>query len=478
MNAVYKRLVKLNRYESRINVKKLFRTKPIDSTSSNRLKACLTAFDLTMLGIGAIVGAGIFVLTGIAAATQAGPAIILSYLLAGLACSFAALAYSELASSFGGCGGAYGYAYAGIGELFAWLIGWDLLLEYGMDVAAVSIGWSGYFQNMLEACGMGLPKLLTTDPFHGGFINLPAVFIIFTLAFVLTLGSKESSRFNTIIVFIKLTVIALFIAIGIFYFNPEHWRPFMPFGPQGIVNGAGLIFFAYIGFDAISTAGEEAKNPQRDLPRAIIASLVVCTIIYIIVAAILTGMAHYHTLNVSSPVASVLLNLGYKFTSEIVSVGAIAGLTTAILTMFFGFSRVYLAMSRDGLLPKAFTNLDPKTYTPKKLIWFTGAIMALCAGIFPISEIANLVNIGTLAAFVAVCICVIVLRYTRPNLIRPFKTWSPWVPLFGVILCIYLIVHLPPVTWISFMVWMLLGLVFYFLYSRYNSELEKVFASQ
>jgi APA family basic amino acid/polyamine antiporter len=457
-------------------MKKLFRTKVVEP-STQGLRRCLTAFDLTMLGIGAIVGAGIFVLTGIAAATQAGPAILISYLLAGLACCFAALSYSELASSFGGCGGAYGYAYAGMGECIAWIIGWDLLLEYGMDAATVSIGWSGYFQNALSAYGIALPKMLTTDPFNGGFINLPAVLIIFCLAGILTLGTKESARFNTIIVCIKLFVIALFIAIGMKYFNPQYWHPFMPFGPQGIVNGAGLIFFAYIGFDSVSTAGEEAINPQRDLPIGIIASLVICTAIYIMVAAILTGIAYYPTLNVSSPVAAALLNLGYKFSSQIVALGAIAGLTTAILAMFFGFSRVFLAMARDGLLPKSFIKLHVKSQTPRRLIWMVACLMAAGAGFFPINQIANLVNIGTLAAFVAVCGSVIVLRYTKPDLKRSFKTWSPGVPLIGMVLCFYLIANLPKVTWISFAIWTFAGLIIYFCYSRFNSSIATMDSS-
>lgn len=457
-------------------MKNLFRTKSAtpQGNTQYQLRRCLTAFDLTMLGIGAVIGAGIFVLTGIAAATDAGPSIVISYLLAGAACSFAALSYAELASTFGGCGGAYGYAYAGIGELFAWIIGWDLLLEYGMDAATVSIGWSGYFQNALHAMGINLPKIITTDPFHGGLINLPAVAVIFGLAGILSIGVKGSARFNEIIVYIKLFVIALFIGIGVFYFNPNNWHPFMPFGAQGIINGAGLIFFAYIGFDAVSTAGEETINPQRNLPIGIIASLLICTVIYIIVAALLTGMTYYPNLNVSSPVATVLYNLGYKFSSEIVAIGAIAGLTTAILTMYYGFSRVFLAMARDGLLPKQFIKLDEKTQSPRRLIWMIGCIMAAAAGFFPINEVANLVNIGTLAAFIAVCGSVIALRITKPDLHRPFRTpFSPIVPILGILLCCYLMSSLPRVTWMSFGIWSLVGMVVYITYSRVNSLLAQ-----
>jgi len=457
-------------------IRKLFHTKPLNHyvTEEHNLRRCLTATDLTMLGVGAIIGAGIFVLTGIAAAVLAGPAIIFSYILAGLACAFCALAYAEFASSVGGCGSAYGYAYASLGEIVAWIIGWDLLLEYGMDAATVSIGWSGYVQEALRAVGITLPKVLLTDPFHGGIMNVPAVLVIFVLAAILCLGSKESARFNKIVVFIKLSVIALFIAIGLFNFNPENWKPFLPFGVKGIVNGAGLIFFAFIGFDAVSTAAEESIRPQRDVPIGIIASLLICTVIYIVFAAVLTGMMHFTLLNVTSPVANALIHLGYKLSAEVISLGAIAGLTTVILVMLFGASRVFLAMSRDGLLPKVFNKMDDKTQTPRRIIWSLAAIMAINAGFLPISQIADLVNIGTLAAFIVVCAGVIVLRYTRPNLPRTFRTpWCPLVPSLGVILCFYLMLSLPAITWISFGLWTVLGFVIYFAYGRRNSLLYK-----
>ncbi len=454
-----------------MSFKSLFRIKPIDhSDQTNGLQRSLTATDLTFLGIGAIIGAGIFVLTGIAAATEAGPAIIISYLLAGIACGFSALAYAELASSIGGCGSAYGYAFASIGELIAWIIGWDLLLEYGMDAATVAIGWGGYVNNALQAVGLSLPKALITDPFHGGIVNLPPMVIIFLLACLLSFSVKQSARMNKIIVYIKLIVIALFIGIGAFYFNPANWKPFFPFGVHGIVNGAGLIFFAYIGFDAVSTAADETKRPHRDLPIGIIASLLICTFIYIIFAAMLTGIMHYPELNVSSPAASALVKLGYRFSAEIISIGAIAGLTTAILAMYFGFTRVYLAMARDGLLPSVFVKIHPGSRSPRQLVWFVGLIMACIAGFFPISQIANIVNIGTLAAFVTVCGSVMVLRFTQPNMHRPFKTpFNPLVPFLGIILCLYLMSSLPFATWISFSLWTLIGFIIYFGYSRSNS---------
>lgn len=457
--------------------KKLFHTKPIgsDTHEQTNLRRCLTATDLTMLGVGAIIGAGIFVLTGIAAATQAGPAVVFSYLLAGLACGFSAFAYAELASSVGGCGSAYGYAYASLGELIAWIIGWDLLLEYGMDGATVSIGWSGYVQEALRAIGITLPASLLTDPFHGGIMNLPAVLIIVALATVLSIGVQESVRFNKIVVYVKLAVIALFIAIGIFNFDPDKWQPFLPFGLQGIVNGAGLIFFAYIGFDAVSTAAEEAINPQRDLPIGIIASLIICTVIYVIFSALLTGMMNYPSLNVSSPVATALIHLGYRFSAEVIAIGAIAGLTTVILVMLFGASRVFLAMARDGLLPRAFAKIHPTSQTPRRLIWVIASIMAINAGLLPINQVANLVNMGTLAAFAVVCAGVVVLRYTKPDMPRSFRTpWSPFVPLLGVLMCIYLMTSLPAITWISFGVWTIVGFLIYFGYSRSHSVLGKL----
>jgi APA family basic amino acid/polyamine antiporter len=451
---------------------KLFQTKSIGEKQATGLNRCFTAVDLTMLGVGAIIGAGIFVLTGIAAATEAGPAVIFSYLLAGVACGFSALAYAELASSVGGCGSAYGYAYASLGELIAWIIGWDLLLEYGMDGATVSIGWAGYVQEALRAVGVILPTSLLSDPFHGGIVNLPAVLIIFALACVLSVGAKESAKFNKIIVFVKILIIGLFIGIGLFRFNIQNWTPFLPFGVKGIVNGAGLIFFAYIGFDAVSTAADEAINPQRDLPIGIIASLVICTLIYVVFSALLTGMTHYSELNNSSPVAYALLQSGHRLAAEVISIGAIAGLTSVILVMLFGASRVFLAMARDGLLPSFFEKVHAKSQTPRRLIWVLATIMAITAGLLPINELAKLVNMGTLAAFAVVCSGVIVLRYTKPNMPRPFKTpLSPWVPLIGVLLCVYLMSSLPWITWVSFGVWTLLGLVVYFSFSRFNSKL-------
>lgn len=457
-------------------IKTLFRTKKFKSDEPiiTELHQSLSALDLTLLGVGAIIGAGIFVLTGIAAATKAGPAIIISFLLAGLASGFSALSYAELAASIGGCGSAYGYAYAGLGEFIAWIIGWDLLLEYGMACSTVAVGWSGYFDNALHALGINIPMALAKNPFEGGIINLPAALIVLCITVLLSIGVKESSRFNNVIVFVKLIAIAIFIGVAAFHFDLNNWHPFLPFGTQGVVTGAALIFFAYIGFDAVSTAAEEAKNPQRDLPIGIIASVVVCTLIYMLVAGLLTGMAHYSTLNVSSPVSHVLLQQGYHFAAALVAIGAIAGLTTVILVMYYGFTRVFLAMSRDGLLPGFLGKINKRTRTPVRIIVVVGIIMAIIAGLGPLNNLAELVNIGTLAAFILVSAGVLMLRYTEPKMHRPFKIpFCPWLPLLGIGISFYLMISLPNATWYRFGVWMIIGLILYFSFSRFHSKLQK-----
>jgi APA family basic amino acid/polyamine antiporter len=455
------------------SIKSLFRKKPIIFTPTSDLYRCLSAWDLALLGIGAIIGAGIFILTGIVAATKAGPGVVLSLIFAGTACGCSALAYAELAASIGGCGSAYSYSYASFGELLAWIIGWDLLLEYGVSCPTVAIGWSGYTNNILTALGLYLPAAITKSPFEGGYVNLPAVFIIFIMTLLLALGIKQSSRFNNVVVFIKLFVIGIFIAVASPHFNLANWHPFLPFGIKGVIQGAGLIFFAYIGFDAVSTAVEEAKQPERDIPIGIIAALIVCTVVYIVVAGLLTGITHYSNLNVSSPVAHVLLMLHYRFAAGIVAIGAIAGLTTVILVMYYGFTRVFLAMARDGLLPPSLAVIHSSTKTPVRIIFMVGIVMMAIAGLLPISEVAELVNIGTLSAFTFVCLGVVVLRYTQPDLPRPFKIpWSPVIPLLGAILSLSLMLGLAKLTWIRLFVWMIIGLLIYYFYSRHHSVLQ------
>jgi APA family basic amino acid/polyamine antiporter len=453
----------------------LFRTKAIgDCNADTGLKRALTAFDLTLLGIGAIIGAGIFVLTGIAAATKAGPAIVLSYCVAGGVCALAALSYAELAAAVGGAGSAYGYAYAGLGEIVAWIIGWALMLEYGIAVSAVAIGWSGYFANGMQALGFPIPFEYSNAPHLGGIINVPAVCIILALAALLCAGVSASKWVNTAAVLIKLAVVILFIFVAAGHVNTQNWEPFMPFGFNGVIGGAALIFFAYIGFDAVSTAAEEARNPQRDLPIGIIASLAICTLLYVIVAGLLTGIAHYGTLNNPSPVAQAMLDLGFNKFAGVIAFGAIAGLTTVMLVVYYGQTRILLAMSRDGLIPAAFARIHPGTRTPIRIIVTTGVILATIAGFAPISVVAEMANIGTLAAFVAVCIGVVVLRYKRPDLHRPFKTpFMPVLPIVGVLGCFWLMSGLSPHTWRYFFIWMAIGLIIYFGYSMRTSVLAR-----
>lgn len=454
----------------------LFRKKSIYrlTDESTSLLRCLSAFDLTFLGIGAIVGAGIFVVTGVVAATETGPAIVLSYIIAGLACLFSALSYAELATAVGGCGSAYGYAYVGFGEVIAWIVGWDLLLEYSISIAAVAVGWSSYVNDILLSLKIHVPLRLLQGPVGGGFINLFAFAIVLVLGALLMAGVKSSTRINNMIVGIKLAVILLFIIIASTHVDRHHWVPFMPFGWAGVAKGASLIFFAYIGFDAVSTTAEEVVNPQRDLPIGIIASLFIATILYIIVSGLLTGIVPYQTLNVASPISEALLIIGYKVAAGLVGVGAIAGLTTVMLVLFYGLSRIFFAMARDGLLPRYFAVLHHKTKTPARIIVICAWLMASIAAFVPIGTLAELVNVGTLVAFTLVCGGVLILHYTNPSLPRPFKTpCMPYVPILGILSCCYLIVHLPWLTIARFIVWFIVGMVIYFLFGRHHSELNK-----
>ena len=451
----------------------IFAKKRVSDIEENQgqLQRCLTAFDVTLLGIGAIIGAGIFVVTGVVAATHAGPAIVVSYVIAGLACIFVALSYAELAASIGGCGSAYGYAYAGLGEIIAWIIGWDLLLEYGLGIATVSIGWSGYVENAFEAVGIHLPQSLVNSPAEGGYIDLPAVGIVMLLSLLLCMGVRESTRINSLVVGIKLLAIAIFVSIAVFHVDMNNWQVFMPFGWASTVQGAALVFFAYIGFDAVSCAAEETINPQRNLPIGIISSLLVCTLVYVIVSALLTLVVPYNTLDAKSPVAEVLLSLHHPFAAGMISAGAIAGLTTVLYVLYYGLSRIFLAISRDGLLPKRFAKLHPRTKTPVPVILVSGVIMALAAGLTPIGELAELVNIGTLAAFILVCGGVISLRITNPSMPRPFRLrFHPFIPVMGIILCSVLMCSLPAATWIRFIVWMIIGLGVYAMYGYKHSN--------
>ncbi|UZJ78117.1 amino acid permease [Fictibacillus sp. KU28468] len=457
----------------------IFRKKSISemlAQSNNKgLNRSLGAFDLTLLGIGAIIGTGIFVLTGVVAAEHAGPALILSFIISGLACAFAAFCYAEFASTVPIAGSVYTYTYATLGEVFAFLIGWDLMLEYLLATSAVATGWSAYFQSLIAGFGLHLPVELATAPGSGkgGWINLPAVIIILLITTLLSRGIRESARVNNIMVFIKLAVIILFIVAGVGYVKPDNWTPFMPFGFEGIVAGAATVFFAYIGFDAVATAAEEVKRPQRDLPLGIIWSLTICTALYIVVSLILTGMVPYNKLNVADPVSFALHYVGQDSIAGLVSVGAITGITTVLLVMLFGQVRISYAMSRDGLLPPVLSKVHPVFKTPFKNTWLTGFIAAGIAGFIDLTTLAHLVNMGTLSAFALIAVAVIVLRKTHPNLERAFKApFVPVLPILTVLFCLYLMISLPSITWISFVIWISIGLIVYFFYARTRSKLN------
>lgn len=451
----------------------LNRRKPIDCVIPNGehgLARSLSGLDLTLLGIGAVIGAGIFVLTGIAAATKAGPALSLSFVVGALACLFAALVYAEFASTVPVAGSAYTYTYVTLGEFPAWIIGWDLILEYALACAVVAIGWSGYFLRLLDGLGIHLPEELTRGPLQGGIINLPASAVMLLVSVVLALGVRQTSLVNTMIVITKLTVIGIFLYAAVPHVDAGNWQPFMPFGWSGVMAGAGLIFFAYIGFDAVSTAAEEARNPQRDMPIGIIGSLAICTIIYIAVTVVLTGIAPYASLNVADPIAFALVHAGERFAAAVIAVGAVAGLTSVLLVMMYGQTRLFYAMSHDGLLPPVFSALHPRFRTPARTTLGTGVVIALAAGLLPIRQVAELVNVGTLAAFVVVSVAVLYLRRAQPDLHRPFRTpFMPWTPILAILACTYLIASLDGVTLLRFVIWMLVGMVVYFGYAHRHS---------
>lgn len=459
----------------------LFRKKQVsdlltEAQKKSSLSKALGAFDLTMLGIGAIIGTGIFVLTGVVAAKHAGPALILSFILSGLACVFAALCYSEFASTVPVSGSAYTYSYATFGELFAWILGWDLILEYGLACAAVASGWSGYFQGLLAGFGIHLPTAITSayNPAKGTIIDVPAILIVLLIAFLLTRGVKESSRTNAIMVIIKLSVILLFILVGIKYVKPANWSPFMPFGFSGVAAGAATVFFAYIGFDAVSTAAEEVRNPQRNMPIGIIASLAISTALYIVVTLVLTGIVPYTELDVKNPVAFAMSYVHQDWVAGFISLGAIVGITTVLLVMTYGQSRLLYAISRDGLLPKRLSSVNPKTHTPSFGTWTTAFVVSFFTGLVPLDKLADLTNIGTMFAFITVSMGIIFLRKTQPDLHRAFRVpLVPWIPLLSILFCAYLMINLSRITWIGFAVWFVIGLVVYFTYSHKHSQLAE-----
>ena len=460
----------------------LFRTKNLDdmiahSKKPGGLAKVLGPFDLVLMGIGAIVGTGIFVLTGTGALT-AGPALSLSFVVAAVACCFAALCYAEFASTVPVAGSIYTYSYATLGELAAWMIGWDLLLEYGLAAAAVSVGWSGYFQSLLSGFGITLPVALTAAP--GAlpgvttFINLPALVIMLALTAMLGWGVRESARLNNIMVAIKVGVVLLFIIFGARHVQPANWQPYMPFGYHGMLSAAALVFFAFIGFDAVTSAAEEVKKPSRDLPIGIIGSLAVCAVLYVVVSAIMTGIVPYQKfLGVDHPVSLALQYAGENWIAGFVDLGAILGMTTVILVMAFGQTRIIFAMSRDGLLPKRLSTVHPRFHTPFFATWLVGIVFGLIAAVIPLNILAELINIGTLAAFTMVSVAVVVLRKKRPDLPRAFRCPGvPYVPALAVILCVGLMSFLSWVTWMAFSIWLVIGLAIYFGYARRRSLLH------
>ncbi|MCR4434553.1 MAG: amino acid permease [Clostridiales bacterium] len=436
------------------------------------LSRSMGALDLTALGVGAIIGTGIFVLTGVAAATYAGPAVILSFIISGIAAGLAALCYAELSAMVPVAGSAYSYAYASLGEIVAWLIGWNLVLEYLVAAGAVSVGWSSYFADLLRSAGIHIPGAFALSPFEGGIINIPAVLITLIVTWIAVRGTKDSAKATKFIVLVKLLVILLFILVGAFRVNPGNWTPFAPFGVSGIMQGAAIVFFAYIGFDAVATAAEEVRNPKRDLPLGIVSSLVISTVLYILVAGILTGMINYTRLNTPSPIAAALLSTGIRWATSFVSIGALAGLTSVLIAVIFAQSRIFFAMARDGLLPPVFAVIHKKYETPYIDTLLVGTAISLIGAFFPVGIIAEMANIGTLSALTVVSLGVIILRRTQPDAERPFKVpWTPYLPILSVIFCVYLMLNLPLATWIRFVVWMAIGIAIYYFYSAKHSVL-------
>ena len=440
-----------------------------------QLKQTLGAFDLILLGVGAIVGTGIFILPGTVAATHAGPGIVFSFIIAAIVCGLAGMCYSEFSSSVPVTGSAYTYGYIVFGEIVAWLVGWALLLEYGLAVAAVATGWSSYLNALLAGFHISLPTAISGsfNPSAGTYINLPAIVIIFVTAFFLTLGIKESTRLNSIMVFLKVAVILLFIGVGVFYVEPTNWQPFLPFGVSGMLSGAALVFFAYLGFDAVSSAAEEVKNPQRNMPIGIIGSLLLCTILYVAVSLVLTGMVPYTELNVSDPVSYVMQLVHQDWIAGIISLGAVLGMMTVILVMSYGGTRLLYALGRDGLLPKSMAELSPKFKTPVKNTWVFAILVALCAGFVPLAKLTELVNMGTLVAFTIVSIGVIYLRKNKTIPTGGFKVpFFPVLPILSFLMCLFLIAQLSVHTWIACGLWFIFGLIVYFAYGMKHSKMN------
>lgn len=475
----------------------LWRTKSIEfieeeANSGIKLERSLGAFSLVLLGIGAIIGAGLFSITGIAAAQNAGPAIVISFILASIGCAFAGLCFSELASMIPVAGGAYTYTYATLGEFIAWIIGWALMLEYAAGSAVVSISWSAYVVSFLHHFDLHLPTALTASPWQPthlldgtevyGWINLPALLIIVLISLLLIVGVDKSAKVNAVLVAIKVAVVLLFIGVGFYYIKEENYVPFIPentgvfgeFGWSGIMRAAGIVFLAYVGFDAVSTAAQEVKNPQKDLPIGIIGSLVICTLLYVLFSLVMVGMVPYEQLNVAAPVAAAINQTPYLWLNGLIKLAIIAGLTSVILVLLLGQSRIFFTMSKDGLLPPVLSIVHSRFHTP----WVANLVLMVLVGSFaafaPLSLVGHLTSIGTLLAFAIVCASVIVLRKTHPHLHRPFKTpLVPWIPLLGILVCLSLMFSLGWATWARLSIWLIIGLCVYFAYGKWNSHLAR-----
>ena len=461
-------------------------------TEGHRVPRVLGPVSITAMGIGAIIGGGIFIFTGTVAALNAGPAIVVSFVLAAIACAFVGLCYAELSTFLPVSGSTYTYTYATLGEFAAWIIGWDLILEYAIGGAAVAVGWSGYFTSLLKSLGVALPPRLTAATGQAvtladgttaaALVNLPAAAIVVLITVLLVGGTRESARLNNIMVGVKLTVVLAFIGLGAFYVNPDNWHPFIPanagtfgtFGLSGILRGAAIVFIAYVGFDAVSNCAQEARRPQRDMPIGILGSLAISTVLYIAVAAVLTGLVPYTKLNVPDPVVVGLHAVGLAWFSLCIDFGALIGITTVILVLLYGQSRIFATMAADGLLPPVVARLHPRLGTPWISQIVIGAVVALAAAVSPIDVLAELVGVGTLFAFVLVCFAVIYLRHLEPEAPRPFRVpHVPLVPVLGILSCLTLIAGMTPWTWVRLAVWLAIGFVIYFGYSRHHSRLAR-----
>ncbi|NTV80554.1 MAG: amino acid permease [Candidatus Aminicenantes bacterium] len=445
----------------------------VDAAEHTPLKKNLSAFDLAALGIGSVVGAGIFAATG-EGALKAGPGIIVAFVITAITCGFCALTYSELACMFPVAGSTYSYSYVAFGEVIAWIIGWDLMLEYLVSASAVASAWSGTFRGVLITAGITPPDSLMRTPFNGGIIDLPAVVLTLGITWILYIGIRESAKINNIIVAVKIIVILLFIFLGASHVDLANFRPLAPFGFGGIMAGAAIIFFSFIGFDAVSTAAEETRNPQRDVPRGLMICLGVVIVLYVAVAFVLTGIVPFREISVDNALPGALSRIGIRWGSVLVAIGGIVGMVSTLLVTLYGQIRIFMVMARDGLLPPAFAKVHPKHRTPHLCTWITGIATALIAGFFPLDKIIMMCNIGTLFAFVLVSIGVIVLRKTQPQLERKFKTpWVPFTPLVTIGLCFWLMYRLGGITWVRFGIWLLAGLLIYFVYSARHSKLQK-----